>query len=56
MYTYITVNPKTLAIGITSNIQKAAYWTSKKEAKSWEFKIKNKFHTAELKEAELKII
>jgi len=56
LYTYITVNPKTLKIGITSNLKKAAYWTSKKSAKSWENLIKKKFENAELKEAELKIV
>jgi hypothetical protein len=41
------------SIGLTTSTEKCAYFTSKKDAKSWESSIKYRHRNAELKEAVL---
>jgi hypothetical protein len=53
---YIKVNPKTLAIGLTADITKAAVWDSKKLARSWEASIKAKYCDAKMKNANINIV
>lgn len=53
---FVTVNEKSLKIGLTSNPDKAAFWTSKKTAKTWGAYIKKRFESAELKRATLKVV
>ena len=53
---YIKVNLKTLAIGLTSDITKAAVWDSKKLARSWESAIKEKYCDAKMKSANINIV
>lgn len=45
-----------IKVGKTSDMDKAAYWTNEREAKSWDVMIKNKFPNAELKQAKLTLI
>ena len=47
---------KMIKVGKTSDMEKAAYWTSERDAKSWDVMIKNKFPNAELKQAKLTLI
>lgn len=52
---YIRISSKTLKASTTDDIEKAAYWTDKRNAKSWGSAIKSKYPEAELKEAILTI-
>ena len=47
---FVTINTKNLKIGFTKNIDKAAYWTNKRKAKTWNRAIKYKFPNATLRE------
>lgn len=45
---YVHVSTKTLKVRRTKNINDASWWFTKKNARSWESSIKEKFPSAEI--------
>jgi len=48
---FVTI--KNLKLGLTSSLDKAAYWIFKDKAKTWDRKITHKYPTATLTSAKL---
>lgn len=53
---FITINKKTLKVGTTKSIEKAAVWSSEAKAKGWNRYITNKFPAVEMRKATLTLV